>query len=281
MISGGHGNTYSLGGEEFSVEKSRRDVLKLGGAGISAGIAGCSSLRPSEGESDAAPPDNGSQRESPANAGGAGGDFPTDVFERAESTAKAARAAVVTLSGERGGGGTGWVIDADRGRIVTNSHVVAESASLSVETFGGETGDAARVGYYEDLIPDVALVETDPDGLEELPLGDESDLERGDPLLTVGHPGSVGEWIMSIGRHESYEPGIDWLLSTVPTSQGNSGGPLLTVDGDVVGVVSGSTSGSNEDYSKSETLYTELPSSEELTTSVPAATLVEPVDGWT
>ena len=259
------------------MEKSRRDVLKAGLTGVAAGIAGClglqSELVPETASRDAG--DRESQSGDPDT-----GEFSSDTFERAEATARDARAGVVTVRGENGSGGTGWVIDADRGHVVTNSHVVAESTSVSVETFAGASGRATRIGYHESLVPDVALLETNADGLEELPVGDESALEPGDPLVTVGHPGNAGNWIMSIGRHDSYEPGIDWLLSTVPTSRGNSGGPLMTVDGEVVGIVSGSTRESRDDYSKSDELYTELPSTPSLTTSVPATTMVESLDEW-
>jgi serine protease Do len=259
------------------VEKSRRDVLKVGLTGVAAGSAGCLGLR-----SELAPRTASSDAGDPESRSGATdtGEFSSDAFERAEATARDARDGVVTVRGENGSGGTGWVIDADRGHVVTNSHVVAESTSFSVETFAGATAGAARIGYHESLVPDVALLETDADGLTELPVGNEADLEPGDPLVTVGHPGAVGNWIMSIGRHDSYEPGIDWLLSTVPTSRGNSGGPLMTVDGEVVGVVSGSTRESRDDYSKSDELYTELPSTPSLTTSVPATTAVESLEEW-
>ena len=259
------------------MEKSRRDVLKVGLTGLAAGSAGCLDLR-SELMPETASPDAG-DRESRSGATDTG-EFSSDAFERAEATARDARAGVVTVRGENGSGGTGWVIDADRGHVVTNSHVVAESTSLSIETFAGASGGAARIGYHESLVPDVALLETDADGLAELPVGDESDLEPGDPLVTVGHPGNVGNWIMSIGRYDSYEPGIDWLLSTVPTSRGNSGGPLMTVGGEVVGVVSGTTRESRDDYSKSDELYAELPSTPSLTTSVPATTAIESLDEW-
>jgi serine protease Do len=259
------------------VEKSRRDVLKVGLTGVAAGSAGCLGLR-----SELAPRTASSDAGDPESRSGATdtGEFSSDAFERAEATARDARDGVVTVRGENGSGGTGWVIDADRGHVVTNSHVVAESTSFSIETFAGATAGAARIGYHESLVPDVALLETDADGLTELPVGNEADLEPGDPLVTVGHPGAVGNWIMSIGRHDSYEPGIDWLLSTVPTSRGNSGGPLMTVDGEVVGVVSGSTRESRDDYSKSDELYTELPSTPSLTTSVPATTAVESLEEW-
>lgn len=289
------------------MRKSRRDILKISSIGLATGIAGCSSSQLPETQNNTTSVGSEStiqelrerieelettvaaknariqELEQSESTTTSTQDFPADVFEQAEAMAKDARNGIVTIDDGGGFGGTGWVVDSSQGYIVTNSHVVAESESFSIETFEGETGSATRIGYYEDLIPDIALLQTNLSGLQQLSLGDESSLIMGDPLLTVGHPSSVGNWIMSIGQHDSYERGMDWLLSTVPTSQGNSGGPLLTVDGDVVGVVSGSTSMGNNrgDYSKSDKLYTELPTSQELTTSSPVSTLLGSINEWT
>ncbi|OYR38426.1 serine protease [Halorubrum sp. Ib24] len=288
------------------MKRSRREFLKVSSTGLAAGIAGCSDSQSSESQPTNTSSGSGSTKqelraqieeleatiaaknarieelEQDGSTTSPAQEFSNDVFEQAETMARNARNGIVTVRGENGSTGTGWVLDSDRGHIVTNSHVVVDSASFSIETFDGETESATRIGYHEDMIPDVALLETNLDGLHELSIGDESTLSNGDPLLTIGHPGNVGNWIMSIGRHESYERGIGWLLSTVPTSSGNSGGPLLTVNGDVVGVVSGGTSmGENRDrYSKSDKLYTELPSSRDLTTSAPVATLMESINEW-
>jgi S1-C subfamily serine protease len=288
------------------VKKSRREILKVSSTGLAAGIAGCSSLQTSELQSNTTSSGSNSttqdlreritELEATVAAKNArieeleqgdstttpSQEFPSDVFEQAETMARDARNGIVTIRGESGSSGTGWILDSDQGHIVTNSHVVADSESFSIETFEGATGSATRVGYHEDLIPDVALLETNLNGLQEFSVGDESTLDKGDPLLTIGHPGNVGNWIMSIGRHDSYERGFNWLLSTVPTSSGNSGGPLLTVDGDVVGVVSGTTSmgDARDAHSKSDKLYAELPSSQELTTSTPVSTLIESVNEW-
>ncbi|WP_309138849.1 S1C family serine protease [Haloterrigena gelatinilytica] len=178
-------------------------------------------------------------------------------------------------------GGTGWVLDAEKGHVVTNAHVAINDESFTIGTFDGKTGTATRVGYHREMRPDLALVQTDLDGLSEFSIGDESTLRAGDPLLTIGHPGRYGDWVMSIGRYDSYRSVSDWILSTVPTSQGNSGGPLFTPDGDVVGVISGTTrSGETEDYSKSNELYAEFPEIRELTTGNPVTTLMDSVNEW-
>lgn len=289
------------------MKKSRREILTVSSIGITAGIAGCSSLQSSGSQPNTtssgsrnttqelrdriseleATVEEKNERIEELEQGDSSTtptqEFSDDVFEQAETMARDARHGIVTVRGDGGSSGTGWVLDSDQGHIVTNSHVVADSESFSIETFEGTTETATRIGYHEDLQPDVALLETDLTELQELPVGDESTLSKEDPLVTIGHPGNAGNWIMSIGRHESYERDLDWLLSTVPTSSGNSGGPLLTVDGDAVGVVSGSTTMENgpDENSKSDELYAELPSSSELTTSSPASRLIESIDEWT
>lgn len=206
-------------------------------------------------------------------------EFTRATRERASEVGTSVRESVVVLrDGNRGG--TGWFVG--EGEIVTNAHVADGSRTLSVETFDGATGTGERVGYHEELQPDLALLETDL-SVPPLSLGSLDDLSRGDPLVTVGHPGRLGQWILSLGRYLRVLDGIDWLLSTVPTRNGNSGGPLVTLDGDVVGVVSGATTGTagnRPDYSRNETAYTELPEIAEQTTSVPVDTLEASLSDW-
>ena len=256
--------------------RSRREFLGLGSAAVAAGLAGCSDVVLPGAVPDAPPASRTRTERRGASESSA---FTGEVLDRAEGMAHEARRSVVKIrSGSAGG--TGWILE--DGSVVTNSHVVARGSSFDLETFGGETASTTRVGHHRDLVPDVALLETDLDGPDPLPTTDRSDLERGDPLVTIGHPGTVGDWVITIGRHERYEPGIDWLLSTVPVSQGNSGGPLLTLDGAVVGVVSGEATRSDGSsaYSKSDEVFEEMPSGESLTTSVPTGTLLESVEEW-
>lgn len=282
---------------------SRRSILEFCSIGAVAGLAGCVSLQDAVSQSD----DTGSQSDTTNEELRARiqeleaiiaskneriealhreesiSEFSTEVVDQAAAMATDARKAVVTVSGADGSMGTGWVLDARRGYVVTNSHVVVEDDSFTIETFDGDRGSAARIGYYQEMIPDVALLQTDVGGLRELPTGDETALTPEDPVVTIGHPGSVGDWIMTMGRHEEYEAHFDTLLSTVPTARGNSGGPLLTLDGSVVGVVSGERKqeGSDDDFSKSETVYTQLPEIPELTTASSASVLLNSVDEWT
>ena len=68
-----------------------------------------------------------------------------------------------------------------------------------------------------------------------LPLGTTS---PGNPVMAVGHPGIVGNWVVTVGEVASVD--LDyWILADISVSQGNSGGPAVNRNGEVVGVVSG------------------------------------------
>lgn len=269
--------------------RSRRELLAASAVGIGAAVTGCLGRELPGGRSNASEgqrrnPTEGQQRPPGEDPPTVSSEFSDETTRRARETGLEARRAVVKLERDAGrgtSGGTGWVVDAENGRVVTNSHVVNEAASYSVETFDGDTGTAERVGYHRDLQPDVALLETDLDGLTELPTGDHTALETGDPLVTVGHPGSVGDWIISLGRFQAFREGMSWVFSTVPTDKGNSGGPLVTLDGTVVGVVSGSLSAEDERLSKPDRVFTELPTLEGSTTATDAGTLRESIEEWT
>lgn len=254
---------------------SRRRFLALGSASVAGALAGCSAREELERVGgqlrDARRQDADLTSDGPA-------EFDDGTRERLRETAIEAREAVVHVGFERGRG-TGWVLDAEAGHVVTNAHVVRRSDSFTVETFDGETGGAEVVGAVSGLDPDVALLQTDLEGLEALPTGDSDDLSEGDPLLTVGHPGQTGKWIISAGRYDRHIEQVDWLLSNVPTSQGNSGGPLVDLDGEVVGLVTGTTAPEESPHSRSNRVFTDLPQVG-LTTAVPMETVRETVAEW-
>lgn len=201
-------------------------------------------------------------------------EFADTTLKKAQKVGIQVQKSVVRL-----GGGTGWVIG--DGYVLTNSHVVQHSDTLKVETYDGRKGTAKRIGYHEDLAPDIALVKTDFTDLPKLPTKSRDVLEQGQPLITVGHPMSVGEWVISIGRHNGYEPGINWLLSTVVTESGNSGGPLVTLNGNVVGCIHGGTSNDNRKrVNRSKKVFTKFPANRKLTTATPMETILKWVRKW-
>lgn len=254
---------------------SRRRFLALASAGAAGTLAGCSARE----ELDRIGSELRDVRRQDADLTSDGpAEFSDATRQRIRETAIAVRESVVHLSFGRGRG-TGWVLDGEAGYLVTNAHVARRSDSFDVETFGGETGRAEPVEYDSDLDPDVALLRTDLSGLEPLSTGDSGDLSKDDPLLTVGHPGQTGKWIISAGRYDRHLERVDWLLSNVPTAQGNSGGPLVSLDGAVVGLVTGTTAPDESPHSRSDRVFTDLPQVG-LTTAVPVGTVLETVEQW-
>jgi S1-C subfamily serine protease len=152
----------------------------------------------------------------------------------------------VTVRVDGGGSGTGWFLD--EGYLVTNSHVVGEASRAECGTLNGETFTASVLGtstYLSEPYHDVAVLDYDASPPNELSLGDSGSLEAEQPLIQVGHPGSVGEWTVSIGKYE--RSGENWVYSDVPSSSGNSGSPLVTLSGNVVGLTNGTVSRSDDE----------------------------------
>lgn len=165
--------------------------------------------------------------------------YPESVVGAAESVGVAARPSVVFLD-VGSGQGTGWFVDETH--VLTNSHNVAGGEDVVGWTVDGDRFDLDLVDRVASMYPDVALLRADREG-PPLPVGSADAVTPGQPLVQVGHPGSVGNWIVSLGefvqRQTVQSPGgdaVEELVTTVPGREGNSGSPLLTLDGRVVGV---------------------------------------------
>jgi putative serine protease PepD len=146
-------------------------------------------------------------------------------------------------SGEQQAQGTGFVLDG-KGDIVTNEHVVDGATSVSVKFPRGATYRARVVGT--DASTDLAVVRVDAPRrvLHPLSLGDSSTVEVGDGVVAIGAPfglaGSVTSGIVSALHREIEAPndfGIEGAIQTdAAINHGNSGGPLLNMRGQVIGV---------------------------------------------
>ena len=140
----------------------------------------------------------------------------------------------------RRGLGSGVVVSGD-GYILTNHHVIADAEQILVDTADGRTFRANLVG--SDRPSDVGLLKIDAADLRRLPLGDSDAVRVGDVVLAVGNPLGVGQTVtMGIVGAKGRSTGVgdgsyeDFLQTDAPINQGNSGGALVNLEGELVGL---------------------------------------------
>ncbi|HVL19871.1 MAG TPA: Do family serine endopeptidase [Amaricoccus sp.] len=134
--------------------------------------------------------------------------------------------------------GSGFVIEND-GLIVTNNHVVDHAGSVKVRLSDDREFDAKVMGTDEQT--DLALLKIDAKDLPELQLGDSDKVRVGEDVIAVGNPfglgGTVTRGIVSaMARDIDAGPYVDFIQTDAAINRGNSGGPLLNLDGEVIGV---------------------------------------------
>jgi serine protease Do/serine protease DegQ len=137
------------------------------------------------------------------------------------------------------GAGSGVIVDADRGYILTNNHVVANSDRIAVTLNDGRNFEAQLVGSDEET--DLAIIRIKADRLAALPFGDSARLQVGDYVVAIGNPFGIGETatmgiVSALGRSTG-EGGYEDLIQTdASINPGNSGGPLIDIRGRMVGI---------------------------------------------
>ncbi|HWI39177.1 MAG TPA: Do family serine endopeptidase [Burkholderiales bacterium] len=139
----------------------------------------------------------------------------------------------------RQGLGSGFIISED-GYILTNAHVVAEFDDVNVRLADSKREFKAKVVGL-DKRSDVALLKVDAHGLPTAKLGDSKKLEPGDWVAAIGSPfgfaNTITAGIVSAkGRSLPDEMYVPFIQTDVAVNPGNSGGPLLNLDGEVIGV---------------------------------------------
>lgn len=134
------------------------------------------------------------------------------------------------------GVGSGFVISAD-GYILTNNHVVADAEDIYVTFIDGEEYTAEIVGTDERT--DVALIKIDAKGLKPLEIGNSKALKKGEWVLAIGSPfgldATVTVGVVSAINRDTGDY-LPFIQTDVAVNPGNSGGPLLNTQGQVVGV---------------------------------------------
>ncbi|WP_439394485.1 trypsin-like peptidase domain-containing protein [Bradyrhizobium sp. PMVTL-01] len=137
--------------------------------------------------------------------------------------------------------GSGVIVDAQRGYVLTNNHVVEGTAAVQITTKDGRQFSAKVVG--RDPPTDVAVLQIqNPAGLRALPFGDSDALEVGDFVLAIGNPFGLGQTVTSglvsaLGRtgigKQGYE---DFIQTDAAINPGNSGGALVSLRGELIGI---------------------------------------------
>jgi serine protease Do/serine protease DegQ len=136
--------------------------------------------------------------------------------------------------------GSGVIVDAAKGYILTNNHVVEQADRISVKLRDGREFDARLLGT--DKESDIAVIQIPAENLTALPLADSETLQVGDFVVAIGNPFGLGQTVTSgivsaLGRTnlgiEGYE---DFIQTDASINPGNSGGALVNLRGELVGI---------------------------------------------
>ena len=136
--------------------------------------------------------------------------------------------------------GSGVVVDAEAGHILTNAHVVKNADRVTVTLVDGRSVEAEILGMDEEV--DIAVLRVDADGLVEMPITDSAQLRVGDFVIAIGNPFGLGQTVTSgivsalgrtglgLGGYENY------IQTDASINPGNSGGALVNLRGELVGI---------------------------------------------
>jgi len=136
--------------------------------------------------------------------------------------------------------GSGVIVDAENGYILTNHHVVDGADQIQISLFNDDSLDAEIVG--SDAATDIAVIKVDPENLVDIPIGDSDLVEVGDFVIAIGNPFGLGHTVTSgivsaLGRtgisRNGYE---DFIQTDASINPGNSGGALVNMRGELVGI---------------------------------------------
>jgi len=137
--------------------------------------------------------------------------------------------------------GSGVIVDADNGYILTNHHVVDGADEIQISTLDGRILDAEVVGSDERT--DIAVIRVQADELIEMPIGDSESVRVGDFVLAIGNPFGLSHTVTSgivsalgrtgIGNGNNLE---DFIQTDASINPGNSGGALVNMSGELIGI---------------------------------------------
>ncbi|MGD9386394.1 MAG: DegQ family serine endoprotease [Thioalkalispiraceae bacterium] len=136
--------------------------------------------------------------------------------------------------------GSGVIVDAKQGYILTNNHVIANASEITVTLSDGRVHTAKLIGT--DPETDVAVIQIDAENLTALKKTDSDSLQVGDFAVAIGNPFGLGQTVTSgivsaLGRSglgiEGYE---DFIQTDASINPGNSGGALVNLNGELIGI---------------------------------------------
>ncbi|MBT3204901.1 MAG: DegQ family serine endoprotease [Gammaproteobacteria bacterium] len=136
--------------------------------------------------------------------------------------------------------GSGVIVDASNGYILTNNHVIEDAIEITVTLRDGREVTAEVLGRDPDT--DIAVIKINAKHLKSISLGDSSHLRVGDFVVAIGNPYGLGQTVTSgivsaLGRSglgiESYE---DFIQTDASINVGNSGGALVNLRGELIGI---------------------------------------------
>ncbi|GHF78756.1 serine endoprotease DegQ [Thalassotalea marina] len=136
--------------------------------------------------------------------------------------------------------GSGVIIDAEKGYIVTNHHVVKEADEIQITLKDGRQISAKKIGADENS--DIALLQVEADGLTQVKIADSDKLRVGDFTVAIGSPFGLGQTVTSgivsaLGRSGLNVENIeDFIQTDAAINSGNSGGALINLRGELIGI---------------------------------------------
>ena len=136
--------------------------------------------------------------------------------------------------------GSGVVVDADKGYIITNNHVIDKADEITVTLRDDRKLNAKLIG--RDAETDIAVIQVKPEKLKSVKFADSDKLRVGDFVVAIGNPFGLGQTVTSgivsaLGRSglgiEGYE---DFIQTDASINPGNSGGALVNLNGELIGI---------------------------------------------
>ena len=131
------------------------------------------------------------------------------------------------------------VIVSKEGHILTNRHVIAQMEKIEVQLTDGRVEPATLIGADEQT--DIAVLKIEAKNIEPLALGDSDQVRVGQLVFAIGNPFGLQETVTqgivsAKGRRAMADSGVEFFQTDAAVNQGNSGGPLLNIRGEIIGI---------------------------------------------